>query len=207
MPRNASVTLNAIPAKRRAATAAGMFLPLFVSRATGGCSRSRTATAFILPGMAGRSRVQPRVLLATMLLVLGVVATSTALATTKPVQTGIYSAKTAQGSSFTFKVVNCASTASERCLYSDTYPTVSARCPNGQTGGGLLNYPQGTISSNGTLNVVEGTIASGTYVKLALKFTGNRVSGTMRQLFPEQLGAARPACDSGTVVFTGHRAG
>jgi len=142
------------------------------------------------------------------MLLVSVVATSTALATTKPVQTGIYSAETAQGSAFTFKVVvNCASKASVRCLYSGTYPTVSARCPNGQTGGGLLNYPQGTISSNGTINVVEGTIASGTYVKLALKFTGNRVSGTMRQLFPEQLGAARPACDSGTVVFTGHRAG
>jgi hypothetical protein len=123
-----------------------------------------------------------------------------------PVKLGVYTATTANGSSFEFKVVDhCSKSPTTRCLYSDTYPTVQAPCPNGQTGGGLLNYPQGVISKSGKLSVVQGTIAAGTYVKFTVVFKGNSVNGTLRALYPETIGQATPACDSGTVTFTGHR--
>jgi hypothetical protein len=131
-----------------------------------------------------------------------------AAASSASVKTGVYSATTSQGSAFKFKVVeHCAKNPATRCLYSDTYPTVPAPCPNGQTGGGLLNYPQGTISKSGKLSVVEGTIAAGTYVRITLKISGSSVTGTLRALYPEVLGQASPACDTGTVSFSGHRGG
>ena len=129
-----------------------------------------------------------------------------ASASSAGVKTGTYSVVTSQGSAFKFKVVvHCAKNPATRCLYSDTYPSVPAPCPNGQTGGGMLNYPQGTISKKGKLSVTEGTVAAGTYVKITLKITGTSVTGTLRALFPEQLGQAVPACDTGTVSFSGHR--
>jgi hypothetical protein len=134
------------------------------------------------------------------------VGASAAWASSPVVKTGIYSAVTSQGSAFTFKVVtHCVKNPATRCLYSDTYPSVPAPCPNGQTGGGVLNYPQGAISKSGKLSVTEGTIGAGTYVKITLKITGNSVTGTLRALFPEQAGQAVPACDTGTVSFSGHR--
>lgn len=134
------------------------------------------------------------------------VGASAAWASPLGVKTGIYSAVTSQGSAFTFKVVtHCVKNPATRCLYSDTYPSVPAPCPNGQTGGGVLNYPQGAISKSGKLSVTEGTIAAGTYVKITLEITGNSVTGTLRALFPEQAGQAVPACDTGTVSFSGHR--
>ena len=134
------------------------------------------------------------------------VSASAAWASSTGVKPGIYAAVTSQGSAFTFKVVtHCAKNPATRCLYSGTYPSVAAPCPNGQTGGGLLNYPQGTISKSGKLSVTEGTIAAGTYVKITLKITGNRFTGTLRALYPEQPGQALPACDTGTVSFSGHR--
>jgi len=123
-----------------------------------------------------------------------------------PVKLGVYSATTSSGSAFQFKVIDhCSKSPATRCLYSDTYPTVQAPCPNGQSGGGLLNYPQGVISKSGKLSVVQGTIAAGTYIKFTAVFKGNSVSGTLRALYPEQIGQALPACDSGTVTFMGQR--
>jgi hypothetical protein len=149
-----------------------------------------------------------RASIAAAVIALGGFTAAAAIAKSAVIKTGVYSATTSQGSAFTFKVVDhCTKNVAARCVYSDTYPSVPAPCPNGQTGGGLLDYPQGVLSKKGKLNVVEGTIAAGTYVKFTLKITGAKVTGTLRELYPEQVGQALPACDSGTVTFTGHRGG
>jgi hypothetical protein len=125
------------------------------------------------------------------------------------VDLGTWKATTGTHVSFKFKITqhgpnaSCGSTATARCFYALTYPSIPDSCPNGQVGGGVADIPNGFVNLKGVFSYTYSTPSKPNYVEFHIALSGGTGSGTLRNTSPQELGVENPpACDSGTIEFT-----
>jgi hypothetical protein len=150
-----------------------------------------------------------RLTILTMLLLFALAVAASAKAPTARFKTGSYSAKTAQGAHFKFKIEghtaadHCGSSASNHCFIAISYPTISEPCTTGPSGGGTFDVPNGFINGKGNFSYHQSLSGSQQpLIAFTAHASGSKVTGTLREKDDNGPGAT---CDTGTVRWTAHR--
>ena len=142
----------------------------------------------------------------------GLAAGSTSAAQTHArFETGLYTARTSQGSKFKFAVVahtatnDCGTHAGQYCFYVKTYPTFEWVCAGARTGGGEFAVPDGFVKPSGKFSYSQPLQGdSQPLLQFTAVLSGSRATGSFREKEPDDNAPGSTAtCDSGKVTWKG----
>jgi hypothetical protein len=149
--------------------------------------------------------------LALMGALLAANASEAAAGSHKSFKAGVYSAKTAQGSTFKFKVQahsptnHCGTRSAQHCFIAISYPTLNWSCGGAAaTNAGSFSVPNGFISAAGKFSYFQPLHGSSEpLLKFTATFAGSKATGTLREKeLTDDGSGSTVTCDSGTVKWS-----
>jgi hypothetical protein len=128
-------------------------------------------------------------------------------------QTGVYTAKTSQHTTFKFKLVthtaanHCGTKGGVYCFVAMSDPSMDEQCADGtHYGAGLFAVPNGFMSWRGSFAYHQNAQDSSPLIDFHAHASGAKVTGSFREVDPNSGPNGMVSCDSGTVTFTAKRA-
>jgi len=127
-------------------------------------------------------------------------------------QTGVYTAKTSQQTTFKFKIVghtaanHCGTRGTQHCFIALSDPRLDTTCTDGTTySDDLFDVPSGFVSTTGSFSFHQPMSDSNPRIDFHAHAEGSKVSGTFREIDPRSGASGMLSCDSGAVTFTARR--
>ncbi len=127
-------------------------------------------------------------------------------------QTGVYAAKTAQKTTFKFKIVghtatnHCGTKGSQHCFIALSDPRLDTTCSDGTSfSAGLFDVPSGFVSQDGGFSYHQSVQGANPRIDFRAHASGAKVTGSFRELDPQSGPTGMLSCDSGTVTFTARK--
>jgi hypothetical protein len=142
-------------------------------------------------------------------------ASGAAASSHKSFKAGVYSAKTAQGSTFKFKVQahsptnHCGTRSTQHCFIAISYPSFNWSCGGAAaTNAGAFPVANGFINAAGRFSYSQPLQGdSQPLLKFTATISGSKATGTLREKeLTDDGSGSTVTCDSGTVKWSG-RAG
>lgn len=128
-------------------------------------------------------------------------------------QTGVYTAKTSQHTTFKFKLVthtasnHCGTKGGVYCFVAMSDPSTDETCADGtRYDAGLFEVPSGFMSWHGIFSYHQNSQGSSPLIDFRARATGAKVTGSFREVDPKSGANGMVRCDSGTVTFTAKHA-
>jgi hypothetical protein len=127
-------------------------------------------------------------------------------------QTGVYSAKTSQQTTFKFKIVghtaasHCGTKGTQHCFIALSDPRLDETCADGTAySAGLFDVPSGFVTPTGNFSYHQALSDTNPRIDFRAHAEGTRVNGTFRETDPQSGPTGMLSCDSGSVTFTARK--